>query len=305
MPEPTPGELMHNVGIHKQELEQRSESLLGPPNAAFHNITLRMPRFSSPELGFIQAVTWLYGFYHESGRITLPFLLERFQAYDLPDEHRQHYHDLRDLRTLLQHNLSLDSTHDLEVRLTCERWFADRCGSVMPGSEIEWQQCLLQLLSDANAFVSTVVKCVREVERDESRMTVVGQWQLRLNRHHSRQEFEGIVSVVARDLGQDSLDVSRICDRYYDKWNRSLLLRTGGYDFRFEARKLVEQTLLSDTDLPLPISGEDVMQLFGMGPGQRIGHLLRRARTIYISDPCTRDELLVRLVEAVRSQKAE
>ena len=96
-------------------------------------------------------------------------------------------------------------------------------------------------------------------------------------------------------MGQDFLDPARICDRYYDKWSKELRLRTGEYDFEFEARKLIEHTLLTDAELPLPITGQDIIRQLGIPPGPGVGRLLKKARILYNETPGSKAELIERL----------
>ena len=288
---------MYQVGALKQDLEHRADNLLEAHRAAFQDLSLRSPRFAPPELGFHQAVTWLYCFYYEAGRVSLPFLLERFAAYKLAADggHEAHYKAVQRLRTYLQHNLSLESSEDLELQRQSERWFSTHCDSAIPGDEQEWTACLVSLLTEAQKFLQVAVECVREIERDESRRTIVEQWSFRLARYHPRHEFENLVAIVAHDMGQDWLDSRRLCGRYYDKWSRELRALSGDYVFQEEARKLIEQTLLSDAEVPLPISGQDVIRQFGIPPGPEVGRLLRKARTLYSERPCPTDTLMERL----------
>lgn len=297
MDEHSPSEFMYEIGALKQELELRSASLLKTQRLAFLDLSLRQPTFSPSELGFYQVVSWLYCFYYEAGRVSFPFLLEHFPAYDLenPKEHRDHYERVRQLRTQLQHNLNLESSGDLDLQHRCESWYSMHCGSAIPGNEDEWRNCLLSLLRESQDLLEVAIDCVREIEKDESKERVVEQWLLQIRRSHSPHEFEKLVAIAARDMGQDFLDPVRICDRYYDKWSRELRLRTGDYDFVFEARKLIEHTLLTDAELPLPITGQDIIRRFGIPPGQEVGRLLKKARILYIDAPCPQEILIERL----------
>jgi len=48
------------------------------------------------------------------------------------------------------------------------------------------------------------------------------------------------------------------------------------------------------------LTGKDLMDAFGLGPGPHIGTLLNRARTICETSQCSREELLDRLrIEAL------
>ncbi len=288
---------MYQIWSRKEELQTRSDNLLGSKRTAFLEMSLRSPRLSPPELAFYQVVTWLYGFYYEAGRVSLRFLTQRFSVYGLEHsgEHKQHYEEIRLLRTYLQHNLNLDSQSDINTQRSCECWFLKSCGSVMPGSDEEWDNCLRRILLDAGCFLSAAVKCVRFVEKDESSQTIVNQWLVRLMRDHPIQHFEELVAIVIHDMGQDALDYRRITRQNYQQWNSDLQSRSEDYNFEVEGRKLIEQTILSGTDFPLPITGEDIMREFGIPPGPEVGRILSKARALYLNQPCNADLLLARL----------
>lgn len=300
MDEHSPSSLMYDIGALKQELELRSASLLQAQRLAFLEMSLRQPTFSPSELGFYQVVSWLYCFYYEAGRVSFPFLLEHFSTYGLDNQNKfqEHYEHVRQLRTQLQHNLNLESSGDLQLQKHCENWYSRHCGSAIPGNDGEWKKCLISLLSESQDFLKLAIDCVRFVEKDESKERVVEQWLFQVRRHHPIYEFEKLVSITARDMGQEFLDATRICERYYDKWSKELRLRTGEYDFETEARKLIEHTLLTDAELPLPITGQDIIRQLGIQPGPSVGILLKKARNLYNNTPCTREALILRLAES-------
>ena len=297
MAESSVASLMYQVGVLKQELEERVASLIGISRVAFQETSIRNPRFSSPELGFYQTVTWLYVFYYETGRISLRFLIDRLETYrlDQDGDRRRHYEHIGRLRTFLQHNLNLDSVQDMKTRRACEEWFSKACRSAIPGRDEEWNLCLVHILSDSEAFLAATIDCVRAIERDDASNMIIHQWSTRLLRYHPKHEFENLVSMVIHDIGQDSLDPTQLTERYYEGWSRNLRFRSEGYIFEEEARRLIEQTILNEAQLPLPISGLDIMREFGIPRGPRVGDLLRKAKALYDADPCSPERLIARL----------
>lgn len=303
MAESTISSLMYPIIIYKEELYNRASSILGVPRTAFLEMIIRIPQSPHAELAFYQTVAWLYGLYYEAGRVSLAFLVERFSTYRLDKEenHEHHFDCLRYLRTYLQHNLNFDSKHDRDTWERCEQWFFKGCGSSMPGADEEWNRCLNRILVESGAFLSTAIECVRAIERDDSLNGIIEQWLLRLRRYHPKHEFELLVGIVTHDLGQDSLDPKHITERYYDKWSRDLRFRSADYVFEDEARRLIEHTILSEAEMPLPVSGKDIMSSFGIPPGPTVGRLLRRARTLYDDSPCNKDQLICRLKASVEN----
>lgn len=294
-----PSGLMYQIAALKEDLENRSASILGSRRFAFQLMHLRSPRVSPPELAFYQVITWLYGFYYEAGRVSFRFLLELLGTYGLADggNHGQHYEEVQRLRTFLQHNLNLDSEHDQDTRRVCDLWFLEACGSVMPGDDCEWNRSVSRILLRGDGFLSAMVECVRAIEKDDACAQIVAQWSTRLTRYHYKYEFEEMAAIVINDLGQGSLDPVGLTERHYDKWTKVLRYRHENYVFEDEARRLIEQTLLSEDELPLPISGHDLMRILGIPHGREVGRWLREARALYLMQPCGRDQLLARLKE--------
>ena len=282
----------------QKEIERRCSSLI-PTQRAFQRISIRRPRVSPPELAFSQAVTWLYVFYYESGRISLPYLISLLPTYGLSanEIHMRHHADVRTLRTFLQHNLNLETFQDAELQRVCDQWFSTRCGTPNPEDDAEWLSCLVCVLQASGSFLVAVNGCIQEIGSDESSEMMVEQWSLRLSRYHPMHLFEPIVATVLHDIGQGSLDPSQIVERYYARWSNNLRSRQASYQFEEEARKLIEYTLLNELEMVLPITSLDIMKEFGIGPGPEVGRLLRRARTIYLNEPTSGDQLIALLRE--------
>ena len=271
--------LMYQVGRHKQELELRAASLTGARHVAFHDISIQSPRLSPPELGFYQAVTWLYVFYYESGRISIPFLIDRLPIYGLSGQgrHSRHYEDVGQLRTYLQHNLNLQSDRGSQLQHQCEQWFANSCGSTIPRPDNEWIDCLKCVLESSDDLIVSAIDCLRSIERDESRGIIVDQWLSRLRHYHPKHVFTELVAAVLHDMGQESLDPSRITDRYYEKWSKSLRMMSASYVFDEDARRLIERTLLSEAELPLPILGQGHYERIQFTTGKGGRHPLKES----------------------------
>ena len=261
-----------------------------------------MPRFQPAELGFIRAVSWLYAFYNEADKVTVDFLAERLPAYGLdPDGSlRAHPPVVTHLRTYLQHNLDPSKGPDKGTQAKCEDWFKEHCETARPGKEKHWLACVLRLLEECIRFLEGLRECLWCIEKDESCRAICQDWHQRRSRHHTPDEYERLIAIVAADMGRDAIDASRLCRRYFETWNKELQLCHGNYDFETEARKLIEHTLLHDVAVVLPVTGEDIMQHFGVEPGPVVGQLLARADAIYTEKPLGRDELLAQLAEEMR-----
>ncbi len=254
-------------------------------------------RYQPAELAFIRVVAWLYVQYFEVGGVSIRFLASLFDGYGLDSacELRAHVDRTGRLRTYLQHNLDPSSESDAVTRATCEDWFEGICGSRVPGREEHWSLCVAAQVRDAKLLFGTLLEAVRAIERDEAREVIVEQWRIRVTRHHSPAAFDPIVAAAAGDMGRDFLDVPRFRKRHYDKWADAIRGLDGAYDFEREARRLVEQSLMSDATAVLPITGTDIIREFDIEPGPRVGELLALARTLFEAEPCDRQTLLSRV----------
>ncbi len=270
----------------------------------FGPISLRHPKFV--ELGFLRTVSWLYVLYLEVGKVGIDFLTARFGALEIGASESVSSHPtlVQTLRTYLQHNLSPERDTDRDVQEKCEAWFQRICGTRVPDGDDQWGQCVTALLEEAIVFMEALRACVRAIEGNESREAIIGDWAIRLSRHHPAADFDRVISTTATDLGREHLDIVRFRKRFYGEWTQALSILEGDYDFEKEARKLVELALLSQTRAVLPITGTDIMASLGLAPGRRIGQLLAKAKRLYDEGPCSAEELLSRL-KAEAADEAE
>jgi len=295
-----PGHLLLEVIRLRDEANAVSTSLLGSDHALVGPMSLSVPRLEPAELGFLRTVAWLYVHYYEAGLVGIRFLVGLFDVYGLDAERqlRGHQRTTGRLRSYLQHNLDLSSDHDLETRATCEEWFDLACRSRVPGSEEHWLRCLCRLLEESSAFFDTQLLAVRRLEDDEARPAMIEDWIGRIQRYHPPASFDDVVGVAASDMGRDHLDAVKFRKRHYERWAEALRSLADGYDFAYEARRLIEHSLLTDVTAALPITGSDIIREYGVGPGPEVGRLLAVARSSFEHDPCDKATLLARLRES-------
>jgi hypothetical protein len=288
---------MYSILSRCDEMNRVGADLVASPRGVFAPVSLEMPRFEPPELGFLRSVSWLFVLYYESGKVGVGFLVDRLDSYGLDTDGRMSRHPsvVQHLRTSLQHNLDLSKPRDSGIQAASQAWLKRQCGTAVPGSEDQWASALFGLLQEALEFMGALSAVLRKIEQDESRDAICRDWQFRIRRYHPPHEFDELIARTAVDMGRDHVDAPRLRMRFYDKWTQELSLLDGEYNFNVEARRLVEGVLLTDVTPVLPITGADIMEVFGISPGPRVGELLDWARKIYESEPCTRDVLLERL----------
>ena len=184
---------------------------------------------------------------------------------------RAHMSLVRNLRTLMQHNLNPELEHDKSVHDACQLWLERQCGTPVPDSEQHWDSCLLRFLEECLRFLDGLKKTVRGVEVDEMKEQRLDEWNYALSRRRQPQEFDELISRVANDMGRNDIDAVRLRKRHYDRWTAELRLLTADHDWRTEARRLVEHVLLSETTPVLSITGNDIIEGVSVAAGPRIG----------------------------------
>ncbi|HDX9497931.1 MULTISPECIES: hypothetical protein [Bacillus] len=289
--------LMLDIMSTRKIIDRLSRNLTN--RQIFNESEFHIPNFSNPELGFIKTVSWLYIHYYELGKVDIKFLLPKLGVYSIDSDNKQsnHFKLVHHLRTYLQHSLDLTKPRNQEMEQYCGSWFREVCTTSYPNSLEHWKQCLNSILVEAKDFYDSIIKCIQNIEADESIDHIVQDWNFCRDRYHPPHEFEILISKTAGDMGRDLIDSSKMCKKFYNDWNKALELLKPGYIFEVEARKLIENTLLTEMKSVMPIIGLDIMNYFGVEPGPKVGELLNIAKKLFEEKPCNREELLQRIKE--------
>jgi len=288
---------MYQVISRKDEINLVASRLNGTTDGVFAQASLANPRFVPAELGFLRTVSWLFVLFNEVGKIGTLFLVERLGAYQLDGDGQlaAYLNLIAELRTYLQHSLNASRPRDKLLQERCEGWLRTQCGTPIPSTEEQWNRCLLALLGHAVALIEALLEAARRIEGDESRDAIVAAWVSRITRYHPPHVFDGLIARVATDMGRDKIEPVELRKRFYQKWTDELRALEDGYDFEIEGRKLIEHALLNATVPTLPITGADILEVFGIAPGPDVGRWLAKARQLYDAQPCSKDVLLQRL----------
>ena len=278
-----------------QGINTLARSLIGRP--AFDEVHVLLPAPTVPEPGFIRATSWLYCLYFEAGRVSLTFLRRLGEAYGLVDRQTadQHVKAVQFLRTELHHNLGFADS-DLTTRTAAESWRRKACGTALPRTSEQWRDCYERIVDDSHRYLSAVDAVVRRIESDrDGAHQHIGDWIRCLERNWAASEFDPLIDNAKYRLAREALNTVVFRNRHVDKWRQKLDLLEDGFDFEFEATRLIEKTLLDADSVVLPITGKDVMERLGIKPGPVIGTLLEEARRHFEVHRCGKDELLSHL----------
>jgi hypothetical protein len=260
-------------------------------------VSLRIPKLDPAELGFLRCVAFIYAHLYEASREGVQLLVEKLGAFGLDGSGnlKNFYILVPMIRTFLQHNLYPDSDNDADIQRTCKAWFHSACGTMIPETEQHWSDCLEQLLASACELVASIKDVTRRIELDESSEDIIQEWYFRRDRSFPPHEFDRLISEAAGDMGLDSIDPVRFRKRHLDIWKTKIRLLSIDCDPLLEARKVIEYSLLSDEIGIMPITGADIVQLLDVPPGPKVKAFLHRAKELYRSAPCPREDLLRQL----------
>lgn len=296
---------MYDILLLIEEIDRVAVGVTRGGKGVFGKLSLRMPKFAPAELGFLRTVSWFYVLYYEVGRVNVEFLAELLPNYGLDPNGRLSSHLTRcaQLRTFLQHNLDPSKTRNLAIQVACEGWLEYCCGTQVPELDKEWERCLVSLLEENREFLLGLRDCIRCIEKDEGRDSIVEQWLFRVDRYHAPHEFDDLIFQVASDMGRDFINPELVRGKFYDTWVKELKLLKGNYDFKVEGRRLIEHVLLDKLVPVLPITGVEIMTRFEIPPGPKVGELLEEARRLYGIERCSGKELLDRLEKSYRASE--
>jgi len=77
----TPGDLMYEVMSRIEEMNHVAARLDVVSLAVFEPVSLRVPRFTPAELGFLRTVSYLFVLYNEVGKVGVRFLQDKLEIY--------------------------------------------------------------------------------------------------------------------------------------------------------------------------------------------------------------------------------
>ena len=296
--ETTASSRLMDVVRRREQLDTFTQLLLPSASRLFGGVSLPLPDVDGgPELAFLRTASWLYVHYFEAGRVGVRFLVRRNVTASPPGHGDEHLNVVNALRTWTQHNIDFLSAHDARLTEVTTAWFEKGCGTRLPRTDSHWALLLQTLLVEAQAFLDRLLDLVTSIERDDDCAVICEQWEARLKRDWPAHRFHELISVVAADIGRAALDPVAFHNRHGGSYRDALRLLSEDCDIDVEARKLVERTLLAESDDVLPITGLEVMASFGIPPGPDVGRLLEVGRRLYREQPCTADVLLQRMAD--------
>ena len=282
----------------KQEIDTIASQII-EGDQLFGLISIQFTFEGIAECCFQRMISWLYTLYWEVGKKSdIKFLVELFDTFNLDTNKilSTHFYRVQSLRTLLQHNIANEDSHNKKVQRNCSEWFESICGISQPENDAHWENCLIKLVDEAQNFLEAILKCIQLIEGDESKNEIIYQWNMRRKRYFSPWDYDNLIREVMGDLGVTK-DVVRLRNRYQSRWNEFLKNLSINSDFSLELKKLILNTLLDDQEILMPLITDDIILEFGIAAGsQEIYKLLAKAKRIHkIYPELTKEQLLERL----------
>ena len=265
---------------------------IGKQAPVFREVYSLPKNFTCFEAGFLRMTSWLYMLYYEAGKGELEFAIEKFNIYSIENTtiSKNHYKDLRVLRTTFQHSLDLDLSRNAQYKTITENWFNRAIYKKHPTAADDWQNCLELIVKDALVFLTNISEVIQKISKDEFVKSIIDDWNFKSSRIHQHHDFDSLIYTAAHEFGMQYLDTIKFRKKNAETWIQELQNLTGNYDFNIEARKLIERDMIKKP--LLPITGQDIMDAFDIPPGPKIKIIMETALSIFAQKPCSKEELI-------------
>ncbi len=272
---------------------------------ALEKITVQPPA-GEDEASFLRLTAWSYAVIFESGRITIPYLLELLSSPNRSQADACAARRLvNDLRTSSFHNLGLPSDRNAAIYRRTSLWFMENCGANPPDGAVCWRICFERLCDEVGAVLTRCKDALEMALSDaEDRERIAEDLRRRLDRNWPAHRFDRLVSDSATRIGQN-LDVRKFRQARLSNWRGFLETIPEGDDPEDQVVRLIERDVLAHFESVLPIDGRDVMYVLKLARGPEVGEALRLARRLLGSGVTDREELLERLVVQYRPVSAD
>lgn len=246
--------------------------------------------FNDPELGVLRLASWLYALQNESAKDAFTYLLDIVWNTPVVDL-SSHMAIVRKLRTYFQHHLA-ESSRDEAIRQEVETWMASGAG-FDEDDPAHWRSSLSKLAGDATQGLLSLVAGVEDATKLETASAVSSQWAIYKERAIPAHVVDSRIAILAEQIGLSDLNVKSFRDRYFSTWKKNLQLLNANADPTAYLDGLIERELLNlQQVMPMPVSGEDVMDAFGLAPGREVGSILRTVSKLHSESGGTKEELL-------------
>lgn len=270
----------------------------GEIEAFFDKIFLEVT-FSSPEASVMKIVSYYYIIVFEGkSKINFNFMEEKAHLSNFESNLFSRFRKLiHTLRTVQQHNVSVEKSGDKEKIYAYEDWLLSNTGKSRNFIRSDWNKCSKQLVSDFKIILDEIEKIIIDIDKSEFKDLIIEDWIGKLKHHFPIYRYKDITVHVCENLGFKHLNIEKFCQRYYSSWI-SELSGLGSYVFEHYAVLQVERDFIKDfnsNQIPLPVTSDEIIKLLDLKPGPNIREVINQAHLIFHSSPCSSSELLNKL----------
>lgn len=257
-------------------------------------------QFISAEAAYLRLVSWLYiHLFEDSSSDNIIFITDRFESHGIsPENYNEFRKQIHSSRTILQHSYDISKSTDLEKLREHEYWLMNRVNKTDQLNEEDWTVCCMSLMNDFILIIESIRSILKNIQSNSEFLQIIIQdWINYLSKSISYYNFELILNKVLHILDLNFVPVDSLLRRNIEKW-RSELRNYSAANVEETLQRIIERDVLLSLkalNIPIPITGSDIIEHFNIQPGRKVRVLLEKATEIFIENPCSRENLLTRL----------
>lgn len=228
----------------------------------FSKVNVIRPNFVNEELSFIRLITWLYTLYFEAGKDSLK-VIKSSMSQDSKTQYTKHSKLVNSFRTMLHHNLDRTSSRDFKIEKDCHAWMKSVCNKTIPTSEVDWKNCSAQLIEEAYSVLSAIASELELMTDSPAQKEIfIFNWMASKDKSLKPYVYDKIISGSLALINQKDIDVVSYRQKYYEDWNKNILLLSSDANYENEAIKMVESSIVKDFSIRLPVAMSILEQHF-------------------------------------------
>ena len=252
------------------------------------------------EAAWLNNVDFYYGLFFERCDVWWDFVLQKDMTYGGNYECMQEGKEiLHDLRTYKSHSLDANKQQNREIMDNAERWYYGVVGSKCY-NETNVYLCSVECNKIVYDILTEIEKCVDSFLSDARRDRIVNELLRIRECYYPDYQIVKMLGYCIEKYELKYLNVQELAQKYGRKIREKAKLYCSA-DIETLDRQIslfIEEILFSEKIGICPLSGERIMEIYKIGPGELLGEIKRKAIDIaheylYISE----QELLKKLME--------
>ena len=228
----------------------------------FNKVHVIRPDFKNKELSFIRLVTWLYTLYFEAGKDSLKVIKTSMSA-ESKTLYNQNSSLVNKLRTKLHHNVDRGSSRGFKIEKDCYAWLKFACDKQIPNLEADWEKCSAKLLEQANEVLSVIISELESMTDSAAQKEIfIFNWEASTTKALKPHIYDEIITRTLEVLKKNDVDIVKYRQINYENWNKSISLLNADTNYKAEAEKIVESSIIQDFGFGLPLTVSKLSEHF-------------------------------------------